>query len=102
MINTIEKIATAMNDKTRILIVAFLAEHGNSCVCELEASLGIFQSRISRHLKILKDGDFVTDVRDGKWVYYELTCTGEIQQAFLKAIKDGGIELPDKIIKEDR
>jgi len=94
---SIEKIASAMNDKTRILIVAFLAEHGTSCVCELEESLGLFQSRISRHLKILKEGGFVVDSREGKWVHYTLTCKDPIQKAFLITIKKNAPVLPVKI-----
>ena len=95
----IERVAQAMNDKTRILIVAFLLKHGKSCVCELESSLGIFQSRVSRHLKILKDSGFVSDSRDGKLVYYDLNRDGEIQKSFLSKIASMNIPLPNKNIK---
>jgi len=34
-------------------------------------SLGAAQSRLSFHLRVLKDAGLVTDRREGRWVYYE-------------------------------
>jgi ArsR family transcriptional regulator len=52
-------------------IVERLAE-GERCVCELTADLDAAQSRLSFHLRTLKDAGLVTDRREGRWVYYAL------------------------------
>lgn len=61
----------ALSDETRLGIVQLLS-HGERCVCELQDVLGAAQSRLSFHLKILKDAGLLTDRRDGRWVYYAL------------------------------
>jgi len=62
----------ALNDETRIQILAFIARHGEVCVCDIESSFNMIQSRISRHLKILKDAGFLKVDRRGKWAYYAI------------------------------
>jgi ArsR family transcriptional regulator len=41
-------------------------------VCDLTGALDAAQSRLSFHLKTLKDAGLVTDRRQGRWVYYAL------------------------------
>ncbi|MBV9110152.1 MAG: winged helix-turn-helix transcriptional regulator [Gemmatimonadetes bacterium] len=61
----------ALSDETRLRIVAML-QQGERCVCELTGALDAAQSRLSFHLKTLKDAGLVTDRRAGRWVYYAL------------------------------
>ncbi len=61
----------ALSDETRLEIVRLLS-HGERCVCELQGVLDAAQSRLSFHLKTLKDAGIVSDRRDGRWVYYAL------------------------------
>lgn len=91
------KIGFATSDETRLRILAFLAREGECCVCELEASLGIFQSRISRHLKILKEAGFLEVKRKGKWAYYALTSQAPLQALFIEQISKLSLPLPPKI-----
>ena len=49
-----------------------LLRGGERCVCELTDALDAGQSRLSFHLKALKDAGLVLDRRDGRWVYYRL------------------------------
>lgn len=63
---------SALNDETRVLILRFLDEHGALCVCDLQNSLDMIQSRLSRHLKILKEGGFLRVERKGTWAYYAI------------------------------
>ena len=79
----------ALSDETRLEIVAMLS-HGERCVCELQAALGAAQSRLSFHLKALKDAGLVTDCREGRWVYYALNraLLDEIA-TFAHAVKPG-------------
>ncbi|MGH7538541.1 MAG: ArsR/SmtB family transcription factor [Gemmatimonadales bacterium] len=61
----------ALSDPTRVHIVQLLS-HGERCVCELQDILDAAQSRLSFHLKVLKDAGLVVDRRDGRWIYYSL------------------------------
>jgi ArsR family transcriptional regulator len=61
----------AMADPMRIRILKML-EQKSMCVCELTAVLGIQQSSVSHHLKVLKYAGFVDDIRSGPWIDYEL------------------------------
>jgi ArsR family transcriptional regulator len=42
------------------------------CVCEIREILQLANSTVSKHLSILRDADFITDEKDGKWVNYFL------------------------------
>lgn len=61
----------ALSDPTRLRIVGELLG-GERCVCDLTAALDAAQSRLSFHLKTLKQAGLVTDRRDGRWVFYAL------------------------------
>ena len=61
----------ALSDETRLRLIALLAG-GEQCVCDLTDALDAAQSRLSFHLKVLKDAGLVTDRKDGRWVYYSL------------------------------
>ena len=61
----------ALSDETRLQLLARL-RGGEQCVCDLTDALGASQSRLSFHLKTLKDAGLVTDRRQGRWVYYAL------------------------------
>ena len=61
----------ALSDPARIQIVEILLD-GEHCVCDLMAHLDVGQSRLSYHLKVLKDAGLVSDRREGRWSYYTL------------------------------
>lgn len=61
----------ALSDQTRLEIVEMLG-NGERCVCDLTDALDAAQSRLSFHLKVLKDAGIVRDRKDGRWVHYEL------------------------------
>ncbi len=61
----------ALSDETRLEIIELLRK-GERCVCELTDTLDAAQSRLSFHLRVLKDAGIVRDRKDGRWVYYEL------------------------------
>jgi ArsR family transcriptional regulator len=61
----------ALSDETRLSILQRL-RFGERCVCDLTDALDAAQSRLSFHLKVLKDAGLVTDRRDGRWMYYTL------------------------------
>ena len=61
----------ALADPTRLEILRVLVR-GEHCVCELQDHVGAQQSRLSFHLKKLKDAGLILDRRDGRWMYYRI------------------------------
>ena len=79
----------ALSDETRLQIVGMLS-HGERCVCDLTEQLDAAQSRLSFHLKTLKDAGLVTDRRDGRWVYYTLNRAALDEcVSFVQGVKPG-------------
>ena len=86
----------ALNDETRIKLLRFIDLHGSVCVCELESAFGMIQSRISRHLKILKDAGFLRVERKGRWAYYSIRSPlDRFRQNILKEISYLEMDLPE-------
>jgi ArsR family transcriptional regulator, arsenate/arsenite/antimonite-responsive transcriptional repressor len=84
----------AVAEETRLRIVQLLAG-GERCVCDLQEELDAAQSRLSFHLKKLKDAGVVSDRRDGRWVYYSLVPESlEEMRAFLGEVKSQGEWVP--------
>ena len=65
-----QEILTALCDPTRRAAIAVLWDGGEHCVCELIAVLDASQSRMSRHMKLLREAGLVLDRRDAQWVRY--------------------------------
>lgn len=61
----------ALADETRLQIIERLCS-GEQCVCDLTDFLQTGQSRLSFHLKTLKEAGILNDRREGRWVYYSL------------------------------
>ena len=61
----------ALSDGTRLSILEML-RGGERCVCELQDELAAAQSRLSFHLRVLKDAGLITDRREGRWAYYRI------------------------------
>lgn len=80
------KLFKALGDPTRLRIVKLL-ENGELCVCQLTAALKMGQSRISRHLSILKDCGLIEDRRQGRWVHYRLCCRNAVKLACARFAK---------------
>ena len=59
-------------DDTRLRCLAIIAEHKEVCVCELIHALRLPQSKISRHLAIMKLNNIVSQRRHGQWVLYSM------------------------------
>jgi len=92
------KSASAINDETRVKILKFINIHGKMCVCDLEHSFDMIQSRLSRHLKLLKEAGFLRVDREGRWAYYTVrTPLDEFRKACIKEIMTLDIELPNLV-----
>jgi ArsR family transcriptional regulator, arsenate/arsenite/antimonite-responsive transcriptional repressor len=77
----------ALADPTRLGIIERL-RGGEQCVCDLTDMLETGQSRLSFHLKTLKEAGLLRDRRQGRWIYYSLApdAIAEIEAA-VTAIK---------------
>ena len=65
----------AFCDKTRLNILAQLRV-GEVCICALSESLGMKQSALSYHMKILVRSGIVSARQEGKWTHYSLNEPG--------------------------
>ena len=61
----------ALSDETRLSILHRL-QAGEQCVCDLTDTFKTGQSRLSFHLKVLKEAGLVNDRPEGRWMYYSL------------------------------
>jgi ArsR family transcriptional regulator, arsenate/arsenite/antimonite-responsive transcriptional repressor len=59
----------ALSDETRLRIYLLLGK-GELCVCQIQVALAVTQTKISRHLTVLRHAGLVTARREGLWIYY--------------------------------
>ena len=79
----------ALADPLRMEVIESLSE-GECCVCDLMEKTGLAQSRLSFHLKVLKEAGVITDRQSGRWVYYQLdTRTLKSLQNWIKKLRKG-------------
>jgi ArsR family transcriptional regulator len=62
----------ALADPVRLELLAHIAARGPLCVCHLEEAMPYSQSRISKHLGVLRRAGLVSSRRDRNWVYYSV------------------------------
>ena len=74
------KVLKATSDPNRLRILKIL-QIKSMCVCELQFSLELAQSSISKHMKILEEAELVDSRKDGLWVNYFLHKSDENQYA---------------------
>ena len=70
----------ALSDPIRLDVITALAD-GERCVCDLTRDLKLTQSRLSFHLKVLRNAELVNDRKSGRWIFYRLNANtiGELQ-----------------------
>ena len=98
----------ALSDETRLRLIQVLGKYELN-VNELTTLLGMGQSRVSRHLKILAESSLVNARRDGLWVFYSHGAGAEAA-ALWRALADfidpeeepfaGDLRLARKILDE--
>lgn len=85
----------SINDETRLKILHFIDINKRVCVCDIESSFDMIQSRVSRHLKILKDGGFLKVEREGRWAYYSIRFPLDaFRNSILKEISYLNMQVP--------
>jgi ArsR family transcriptional regulator, arsenate/arsenite/antimonite-responsive transcriptional repressor len=64
----------ALAEPMRLRLLSLVAAHDGdeACVCDLTAPVGLSQSTVSHHLKVLVDAGLLTREKRGVWSYYRL------------------------------
>ncbi len=76
----------ALSDPNRVRVVKLL-QADELCVCEIQEVLGLAQSTVSKHMKILEDAGLVERQRQGTWIIYSLADGSE--SIFAKTMLEG-------------
>ncbi len=89
----------ALSDETRLRIMKLLLKK-ELCVCEIEAALNLPQSKVSRHLTVLRSVGLVEDRRDGTWIFYSFfKPENDFEKSIVQIIKNA---LSDsELVKQD-
>lgn len=66
-------VLSALAEPTRMQAMRIVNDGSEHCVCELMQRLSVSQSRMSRHMQVLKQAGLVVDRRDAQWVRYRRT-----------------------------
>ena len=61
----------ALAEPIRLQVVLALQD-GERCVCDLTGDLDLAQSKLSFHLKVLKEAGLIRARQEGRWIYYRL------------------------------
>lgn len=61
----------ALSDESRLRIMNILMQK-ELCVCEIEVTLDMSQSNVSRHLIKLKNVGMVESKKESQWAYYSI------------------------------
>jgi ArsR family transcriptional regulator len=81
-------------DDTRLAMMALLLRHGELCVCDLEHTLEVTQSKASRHLRYLEAAGLLEHRRGAQWVFYRIARTESAPQktiiTVLRRLLQGG------------
>lgn len=91
----------AIADESRLCILGML-KGKPLCVCKIAEVLGLAQSTVSRHLKILEDSGLVHREKAGLWVEYSLPSAppGSLSGKVLDLVQD--VLEEDPLIRQDR
>jgi len=83
---------SALAEPTRLAAMRMLRDGRERCVCELMSALGASQSRMSRHMTVLKLAGLVADRRDAQWVRYRRSAN---LPAPVDALVEAALDLPE-------
>jgi ArsR family transcriptional regulator len=106
------KVFKALSSEPRLKIVRLLKEHPQ-CVNAVAKRLGMTQSAVSQHLRILKEAGLVRGLKRGNWMHYEMPleslekCGRALAEVFGVGIKpqktsEGSLNCPPSLLKDCR
>ena len=71
VLETVLPLFQALGDRYRIQVVELL-RHQELCACDIARHLSISQSKLSFHLKTLREAGLIQGRQEGRWIYYRL------------------------------
>ena len=88
----------AVSHPLRLRVLSLL-EPGELCVCQIAEVLQVPPSSVSEALRELRRAGFVTERKDGRWVFMSLVSR-ELASPFLKGLLHEAAALPE--LQQDR
>lgn len=90
----------ALSEPLRIRLLELLRSQ-ELCVCELCEILEVGQSKLSFHLKTLKQAGLVRSRQEGRWIYYSLNLPQfVVLEQYLAEFRRESLMLPTRTCKE--
>lgn len=90
----------ALSDPLRQQVLDLLRTQ-ELCVCDLCESLGVTQSKLSFHLKVLKESHLVTSRQEGRWIYYSLNLSQfVVLEQYLSEYRRFSSIMPARVCRE--
>jgi ArsR family transcriptional regulator len=93
------RIMKALSDPNRVRVIKIL-ENKQLCVCELQDLIGLAQSTVSKHMKVLEEAGLVDYHKEGSWIIYRLTQGEESDYARVMLENIKGWLDDDKTLQE--
>jgi len=93
------RIMKALSDPNRVRVIKIL-ENKQLCVCELQDLIGLAQSTVSKHMKVLEEAGLVDYHKEGSWIIYRLTQGEESNYARVMLENIKGWLDDDKTLQE--
>ncbi|MEG2786217.1 MAG: metalloregulator ArsR/SmtB family transcription factor [Romboutsia sp.] len=69
--NKLTKIFKALSDETRLKVLLLVSKR-DICQKGISRYLGITDSSVSQHIKVLKEADIITGYKEGYYVFYHI------------------------------
>lgn len=87
----------ALSEPLRVEVIELLKEQ-ELCVCDLCDRLGVAQSKLSFHLKTLREAGIVRSRQQGRWIYYRLNLAKLVElEEYLADFRRYSPRLPAKV-----
>lgn len=84
----------ALSDPLRIAVIELLMTQ-ELCVCDLCSRLEVNQSKLSFHLKNLKEANLIIPRQEGRWIYYSLNLPQfTYLEQYLAQVRKNAVILP--------
>jgi len=94
------KLIKALADENRVRIICLLKHKRDICVCEITSIIGLAQSTISSHLKLLENAGLIESYKDGLWVNYNISSNLDpLSSEFIESLYNNLAN--DKKVKSD-
>ena len=91
----------ALSDPLRLKVLDLL-RHQELCVCDLCEVLEVSQSKLSFHLKALKEAKLLQARQEGRWIYYSINLPQfVVLEQYLAEFRRFSPILPPRVCREE-